>query len=133
MPPAIEREIVELHQFFQDWFNAVLPNTDAAYARFEDVMALGFHIIAPNGTLSTRDSILRSLRGIHGARPDVSIWIEAVQLQHSGDDWHLATYQEWQHEGDKTTVRLSTVLLQHKANLPNNLQWLHVHETWLPE
>jgi len=29
--------------------------------------------------------------------------------------------------------RLSSVLFQQQLNLPNNLLWLYVHETWLPD
>jgi hypothetical protein len=45
----------------------------------------------------------------------------------------LVTYEEWQQSGDQTTARLSTALFRDKPDAPNGLEWLHVHETWLPD
>ena len=47
-----ENEIVELHQFFQDWYNNVLPDTDQNFARFSDVMDNDFTRIDPDGNIS---------------------------------------------------------------------------------
>ena len=30
---ALEREIVELHRFFQDWYNGASPQNDETFAR----------------------------------------------------------------------------------------------------
>lgn len=42
MKTQCETEIIELHQFFEDWFSGRLKNSDAAFRRFEGVMAEGF-------------------------------------------------------------------------------------------
>ena len=42
----------------------------------------------------------------------------------------LATYEEWQ-EGEERLGRQSSALL--KARAEGGFEWLHVHETWLPE
>ena len=46
------------------------------------------------------------------------------------DELALATYEEWQEIDGKINARLSTVLLRAKADAPNGVEWLHVHETW---
>ena len=65
MEQRCSNEVVQLHQFFQDWFNAVLPPTDEAFDRFSSVMAQGFVIISPNGELTEREE----LSGATASRP----------------------------------------------------------------
>ena len=47
------------------------------------------------------------------------------------DKLALATYVEWQEVEGQTNSRLSTALFRGKVGTPNNVEWLHVHETWL--
>lgn len=130
--PTFHREIVELHQFFEDWFAGRLSKTDDAYTRFTQVIGEGFTIIAPEGTISKRDKLLDNLFSAHKQRPQTRIWIENVRLCHQWADNLIATYEEWQASDDTQTARLSTVVFRQKDGTPNGLEWLHVHETWLP-
>ena len=132
MENRCQQEIVELHQFFQDWFTGVLLADDAAFARFSQVLGDTFIIISPDGRALSRNPLLESLRGMHGAHKGQRIWIENVQLRHQADNLALVTYEEWQEVAENKTGRLSTVLFQVKPDTPNGLEWLHVHETWLP-
>ncbi len=128
-----EKEVVELHQFFQDWFNGAIPNTDEQFDRFANVMADSFGMVPPNGRFVSRSPLLDGLRGSYGRSPQSPgrIWIENFVTRKIGPDWLLATYEEWQTFDNKTTSRLSTVLLQENEFAPNGFTWLHVHETWL--
>jgi RimJ/RimL family protein N-acetyltransferase len=128
-----EKEVVELHQFFQDWFNGSISNTDEQFARFADVMADSFGMVPPNGRFVTRTPLLAGLRGSYGRSQQSPgrIWIENFVTRQTGPDWLLATYEEWQTFDNNTTSRLSTVLLQEHETAPNGFIWLHVHETWL--
>jgi hypothetical protein len=126
-------EIEDLHNFFVAWFNGHLPQTDAAFARFADVMAPGFTIVDPSGTIQDRESLLAGLHAAHNARPGIRIWIESVRIRQHTDDLIVATYEEWQQLPDQSPRgRISTVILRAADNTPNGLVWLHVHETWLP-
>ena len=128
-----EKEVVELHQFFQDWFNGVIPNGDEQFDRFADVMADSFGMVPPNGRFVSRAPLLEGLRGSYGRSQQSPgrIWIENFVTRQTEHGWLLATYEEWQSFDDKTTSRLSTVLLQENESAPNGFIWLHVHETWL--
>lgn len=129
-----EREIVELHEFFQAWFNGDLPDTDASFQRFAGTMGPDFAIVSPGGQLSGRDPLLKGLRSMHNARQGSRIWIENVVLRQEIGDMLIVTYEEWQQTPDtEARGRLSTVVFQKQAGLPNDLLWLHVHETWLPQ
>jgi hypothetical protein len=80
-PPPWQQEIIELHEFFAQWFGGSLPDTDAAFARFADTMATEFVIIAPTGTLLGRAELLPRLRAAHGSSPGCQIWIERPALR----------------------------------------------------
>jgi hypothetical protein len=127
------REIVDLHQFFEDWFSGKLDLTDANFRRFESVIADGFALIDPGGVITERETLIPRLRAAHNTRPNVRVWIENIRLHHYVGDILLVTYEEWQESGDQTTARLSTALFRDKPDAPNGLEWLHVHETWLPD
>ena len=128
------KEVVELHEFFQQWFAGVLPQTDEAFDRFASVMADEFHIVSPVGRIMQRDTILEAVRAAHGSGGGgVKIWIKNHTHRLTIGDAALVTYEEWQTKGDETRGRLSSALLRVKAGLLNDLQWLHVHETWLQD
>ena len=132
-----EEEVVELHQFIQDWFNAVLPPTEEAFRRFDSVMADRFTIISPEGVLTERDELVDRLRNAHGIWRQNSnpgrIWIENIQVRHVVGSQALVLYEEWQDIDGEVRGRLSTVILERREGTPNGLEWFHLHEVWMPE
>lgn len=132
MRDHVQQEIEELHQFFQDWYNGVLPQSNEAFARFADAMALGFTIIFPSGNVMRREPLVEALYKSYDGRDGFRIWIKNVQIHQKVGDVIVASYQEWQRDQEQTTARLSSVILERDSNAPNGLRWLHVHETWLP-
>jgi hypothetical protein len=127
------KEIVELHQFFQQWFNGELAPSDNHFKRVSQVLGNNFTIITPDGTLVERLPLLNGLRAAHGAHHNMRIWIKNVRVHREEGNILLATYEEWQQEAEVLTVRLSSVVFCKKTGNPHNLVWLHVHETWLPK
>ena len=137
METRCQEEVLELHQFFQDWFNATLPPTDEAFRRFESVMAERFMIISPNGELTERAELVDRLRQAYGiwrrnSQPG-RIWIENLQVRHTVGAQAMVLYEEWQEIEGEARGRLSTAILQRLEGAPNGVEWLHVHETWLPD
>jgi len=130
MSSVFEMEIVELHDFFNEWFNAVLPKTREAFNRMHAVMDEGFTIVMPGGRRVERGPLLDHLFDTHGGRPGLRIWIENVRML--ADDGRLAVveYEEWQEEGGQTTSRYSTAAFERRDGTPNGLVWIRVHETW---
>lgn len=132
---AFEREIVELHQFFADWFNGSLDDTDEAFARFERVLDPRFVIVGPDGSMHDRTSILALVRDAHASvDPDqpMRIWVQSVRVGAMSRDHAIVTYEEWQERAGASRGRLSTAIFQPADEAPNGVRWLHVHETWLP-
>ena len=61
-----------------------------------------------------------------------ALWDEK-STESSTESIAVAQYEEWQHNKQESPGvgggRISTVVF----SLGDKLQWLHVHETWLPE
>jgi len=135
MEEYCQNEINAIHRFFVDWFTGLLPPTDEAFARLTDVLDERMVLISPAGTIQTRDQLLTELRQAHGTRAhdhsSFRIWIEDFRLHYQSDNLALVTYKEWQAVEGQLTTRLSTAFFREKSGTPNNVIWLHVHETWL--
>lgn len=126
------REITALHEFFQGWFQGTRPRDD--FARFERVLDGGFTIVTPSGRSLDRRGILDAVRPQHGRDAATVLEIRNVTLQQVIGEVAIFSYQEWQHRpGAAPRGRLSTVVFSHDEATPNQLRWLLVHETWLPE
>jgi len=136
MEQRCSHEVVQLHQFFEDWFNGVLPPTDEAFDRFSSVMGESFVIISPSGELTEREELLERLQSAHGIWRGMSrpgrIWIENLQVRHQVGDQALVLYEEWQEIEGESRGRLSTALFRRREGTPNSVEWVHVHEVWLP-
>jgi hypothetical protein len=100
-----------LHEFFVDWFNDVLDDTDAAFARVAEVLHPSFSMVVSSGETLDRTAVLERVRGAH-ATADVTapVRIEIRNLVDRvvGDDAALVTYEEWQFAGDRLQNRRSS-------------------------
>lgn len=128
-----QTEVVELHRFFQDWFAGQLPNTEDGFARFADVMEASFEIITPAGHLCGREELLKRLRSAHGCDPDARIWTLNFEARQVGPGLWQARYEEWQSADDGPRGRRSSALLRNNPELPGGVEWLHLHEVWMPK
>lgn len=130
-------EVYDLHQFFQDWFNARIEPTDGNFDRFEGVLAPGFQIVFPNGQIIDRDALTARVRAAHGANvrsgAPIRIWIDAYRSRPIEEGLQLVTYQEWQQTVGPPRGRRATAVMRHREGRPRNVEWLHVHEVWLPD
>jgi hypothetical protein len=80
-----------------------------------------------------RQTLLDRMRGAYGkSQAGARIWIEDFQLRSVHDGVAVVTYVEWQEVGGQKRGRLSTAVLRARDDARNGVEWLHVHETWLP-
>lgn len=131
---AVREEIEDLHRFFVGWFTGVLPREDEVFEKeFLARLDADFVLIPPAGITLDRASLAGGLKADHGNNPDFRIAIRNVQVRREEGDLVLATYEEWQRDATASTPenngRVSSVLFRRN----DDLRWLHVHETWLPE
>ncbi|MFT7464137.1 MAG: hypothetical protein ACI9EF_002486 [Pseudohongiellaceae bacterium] len=131
----IAAEIADLHGFFADWFVGRIPNDAATFARCADVMARGFHIVSPSGIKTERDELLDSLRQAHNSNVsgELRIWTKSLTVRSLTETLALAHYEEWQSGHHESRGRISSALLRAKPSAPHGVEWLSVHETWLPD
>jgi hypothetical protein len=120
--------------FFTDWFTGAVENTDANFGRVADVLAPDFVLVSPRGRVFDRDGILAQIREAHAGRDAGAfrIWTDEFALRFSEGPLSIATYREWQDTGREQTCRMSTVVLRKHPTTPNRVEWVHLHETWLP-
>ncbi len=134
MEARCEQEIVGLHQFFQDWFGGELEETEHEFDRFARVMAADFTMISPVGSLHHREGILQMVQQGYGnwSAGNGRIWIENMTVRWQDAGLCLLTYEEWQALDEHVTARLSSVLFRDRFDTPHGVEWVHLHETWLP-
>ena len=128
-------EIVELHSFFENWFNAKLDKNDDIFQRFPSVLDDNFELITPSGQKHTQEEILELVWNAHASRANtgspMKIWIENFSFWLIREDIFLVTYEEWQKTNGEDKGRLSTAIFKSCENEINNINWCHVHEVWL--
>ena len=149
MESSCRREIVELHRFFQDWFNGALPDSDdPGVARLTAALAEGFQLISPQGELHDRAAVIEQVRRAHGRwrasgaagaagttekAEKATIRIENARVRHLAGDLALVTYEEWQQVDGASRGRLSSAWFRRNESAPAGVEWLHLHEVWLPQ
>lgn len=136
MGELCRREVVELHRFIEDWSNGRVPDDDATFARIADALGEGFLLVSPDGTTHELPGLLDDLRTAHGrwsGGPPGRIWIEDVQVRDEDADRAVVVYVEWQESDGVTRGRISSAVFRRRADAPAGVEWLHLHETWVPE
>ena len=143
-----EAEIIRLHDFFVEWFTARSSCGD--FDKVSRALASDFHMISPRGVMETQPNLLDSLRSSYGCHRGSGFRIEIRNckcLHKGGGGVSLWKYEEWQFTGgsgssssgdsssedkETETARISTVLFRDSKEGYNGVQWVHVHETWMP-
>lgn len=131
MTESCRREVIDLHAFFQDWFQGDLPATDQAFERFSAALAPGFEFVTTSGGVRTRDETLAGVRGAHASDAETRIWTKNERVTPLADGLHLVVYEEWQVRAGEERARISTAIMRENEEAPGGLEWLHVHETWI--
>ncbi len=128
----IEKEVVDLHVFFTQWFNGTVER-EALAPRFLSHMADDLVFITPEGHVMGHDHLRLGFEQTYGTNPEFKIEIRDVKILQKLGTKALVKYTEWQ-KGAKLSAqaqnaRISTGLIDISAS-PT---WHHLHETWLPQ
>lgn len=128
----IKQEIEALHQFLVAWYTGTIAEDEFETA-FLNRLDSEFLLIPPAGIILTLEDLATSLRHGYHSNPDFRIAIRNVQVRRVIGGHILATYEEWQRNAlasiPPDNARLATVLFAETQPL----QWLHIHETWMPK
>lgn len=131
-----EDEVVELHRFFERWFRGEVEDSPEVFARLSDVLSERFQMITPGGERVERRQVLTGVRRKHAAhrndRQPYRIRIENLDGRYRDAGVALVTYEEWQEVEGESRGRASSALFREREGTPCGVEWLHLHETWLP-
>ena len=122
-----EREIIELHDFFQAYFLAKIDSID----RFVATLEPDFTMIGPDGHLSDRSQVVEAVRAGHGHTDSLEILTSDHTLLAARAGLIVARYVETHHLAARSNRRITTVVFAERTDRPNGVGWLHAHETWL--
>ena len=128
----IEKEIIDLHQFIENWYSAKVDNTSAEFNRFETVLHENFEIIVPSGGKVLKLKFLELIKGEYGkfkAFENFSITIEDIDYRFIGSEIALVTYKEIGVSEDGPKHSLITAVFRKNPQLINGIEWLHIHES----
>ncbi len=136
MEKKCEKEVIDLHEFFAQWFRSEIENNGEVFSRLENVLDKQFVLIAPTGELSPRGKLLQQLEAGYGSRKDdekkYRLWIKNIQCRLTEGNLCLVTYEEWGEVNGKITARLSSALFRKNEKMINGVEWVHVHEVYIP-
>ena len=135
MDDHCHREIVDLHKFFEDWFNGKIATDDDAAGRLDAALGPKFEMVDPDGRIVPREEIVqivRDARGRDATDGGVRIRIENVRCRPLVDAVWICLYEEWQMRNGTDRGLRSTAILRRAEHAPHGIEWVHLHETWLP-
>lgn len=94
-------------------------------------------MVPPSGNVVPAQMLNERLKSAYGVHSEhgITIEIKNVEVLSGSGFRYLVRYEEWQRSGspEQETARVSTAFFQESEGCgPNNLLWIHVHETWMP-
>ncbi len=126
-------EVHGLHDFFVEWFNDGIDDTDAEFARVARALHPSFSMVVPSGRTLDRVTALEQIRGAHASATEgdpVRIAIVDVVSLVAEAGGVLVNYEEQQFSGEvPQNRRISTAYFTPAPGAPNGVQWLRLHET----
>ena len=131
MYAACEREVVDLHAWFERWFRGVEASDGKSFERVASALSPEFVMITPTGRRTERAQVLESLKSAHASKPaDFEIRIANFEVRWALHDAGLVVYEEHQTSAGTETKRISSALLRMDPSTPHGVVWLHLQETW---
>lgn len=133
---TILKEVTELHKFFEDWYNAILPKSQEAYSRFSSVMNPTARYISPTGSISIGSELISGIWQDYGKYENDTFAITIDDYKHlflatTNQDISLVNYVEIQKIGGKVdNSRIHTSAFRYKQSTPNGVWWEHIHQTY---
>jgi hypothetical protein len=128
------QSVRDVYALFEDWFNGEVERDEKSLARYAEVLTPGFQIIDPRGGVMHRELALDALRGSYGKWKDQGqgvgeIRIENLTLRFIAESVATVTFEESHEARGKTRKLKTTAVMRLSHGLPNNVEWLHVHQS----
>jgi len=131
MTDKCTKEIIELHRFFEEWFNAPEREAEVSLDRVEKALDYNFLIISPKGNRSDKQTLLQNLEKAKGSWNGERIAIKNIDVREVADGLCVAVYEEWQGMPGEMNGRLSSAIFRRAEEAPAGVKWVHLHEVWI--
>lgn len=129
-----EQEITDFHRAAQGWLSGRTERSQATLDRLTRQLASSFVTIMPDGTNLHREDMIAVMADGYGTRGgNFEIMVRNLHTLIETPVLTIVMFEEWQRFGSgKVTARQSTATLGSCIGNRNDLEWLLLHETWLP-
>lgn len=78
----LQNEIDRLHYFFVEWFTGTIEDSNSAFtSSVERSMDANFHLVNPQGVMTSREPLLKALKDAYGCRRGQVFRIQCQNLQ----------------------------------------------------
>lgn len=125
---AVKREILELHQLFEQWYQGRLPDRGLE-SKIGIHLAQEFCILFPDGGVHRKNDLLEMMRPDRGNDPGYRIVISNIQIHDSPVGEYHVRYVESQYwegsEKPNLVIQASSILKE----ASDRLLWASIHET----
>lgn len=134
-PAALEQDVRESFEVFEDWIRGLSPGTPAYLAeRWESRFHPAFRMVIPGGAVLGLEELVTSVAESHGSNPSFRATFTDFRVVATSSDLAIVSYEEWQ-RGARTGLRpdngrLSTAALTLPAG-PGGLRWVYLQQTWM--
>ncbi len=128
---ACEKEVVDMHRFFSEWYTGVLPENDENFDRFYTVMNEKVGFVGTEGAVITKSDLIDWIKKAYGSHKPGAFAIEIKNFQYLAGhgDLHILGYEEWQLIAGNQIILETTTVLKEIKNHYNQLEWLRIHVT----
>jgi len=93
----IAQEVQDLHQFFELWFNGVVPKTADTFTRVTLAWSEPFTLVDPTNQIHTSASLLSDTFDFHGPFPNLLTQIHNLSVSATDDYFVAVTLYEERH------------------------------------
>lgn len=128
---SLEKEIKDIHHFFQSWYNGKLKKTDF-HTFLDKRLSEHFSIIFPSARQQSKSDFLDMVFKDYADDESFKIEIHNVVIRPVSDAIFLANYEEWQYTDDAPIPQLKIKTTAMIKALSETFEWLAIHETKIP-
>ncbi|CAI8602000.1 unnamed protein product [Vicia faba] len=126
-------EVVMFYLFYERWVRGEIDNSEQYIQNLKSIFNSTGNIIHPSGVDQPMQHIIDTLPKVFGEKQnlDFRVWIDRVSFAEVSLGSWMVKFDKWELSGNELRGCLTKVLMNSKADTPNEFTWMHIHQTWL--
>jgi catechol 2,3-dioxygenase-like lactoylglutathione lyase family enzyme len=134
---ALSSELEATHGFLDEWLmGACAQQRQVLDERLVKRLEPDFSMISVSGRSLARDQFVQRLERNYGSTPNLRSEIRYLRLISDSGGLVVASYEDWRRDWNNQSLsndsRLSTAIFRRNPLDRNELRWLHLHRSGLP-